>query len=265
MPKKSDTSEKVQIAADTLLAQGKRPTQQAVRDLLGTGSITTINHALNLWWANLSKRINRQSEHPALPDPVITAASKLWDQALVYAEASLDSQRAEISQAFEERRKIESEQLIQVQAQLGALQQQNNRLLQTNESLSADKNTIAQKGHQLESDLIKSMADCDDLKRQVKQQQILLEKQPMSSMSQVDSHKLLEAQVALKVNETLVADLKTDVLSKHEKLSDMQQKLFDQEKSYLKQIHRLELVIAQQDAKYNNVKQQLDKYDSTFE
>ncbi len=265
MPKKSDTTEKVQSAADTLLAQGKRPTQQAVRDLLGTGSITTINHALNLWWANLSKRINRQSEHPALPDPVISAASKLWDQALVYAQASLDSQREEISQAFEQKRNDENEQLVQIQAQLGELQQQNNRLLQTNEELLADKNTLAQHNHQLESDLIKSMAQCDELKRDVKQQQLLLEKQPAGSISELDTHKLLEAQVALKVNESLVADLKTEVLMKQEKLGDLQQTLFDQEKSYLKQIHRLELVIAQQDAKYNNVKQQLDKYESSFE
>jgi hypothetical protein len=265
MPKKSDTTEKVQSAADTLLAQGKRPTQQAVRDLLGTGSITTINHALNLWWANLSKRINRQSEHPALPDPVITAASKLWDQALVYAEASLDSQREEISRAFEQQRKNENGQLIQVQGQLVELQQQNNRLLKANEDLLFDKNALAQKNHQLESDLIKSMAASDELKRDVKQQQILLDKQPTARVSELDTHKLLEAQVSLKVTETLVADLKTEVLAKHENLSELQQKLFDQEKSYLKQIHRLELVIAQQDAKYNNVKQQLDKYELSVE
>ncbi len=36
-------------------------------------------------------------------------------------------------------------------------------------------------------------------------------------------------------------------------------------KNYLKQIHRLELVIAQQDAKYNNVVQQLEQYESKYE
>lgn len=264
MPKKSDTTERVQEAADTLLAQGKRPTQQAVRDLLGTGSITTINHALNLWWANLSKRLNRQSEHPALPDPVITAASKLWDQALVYSQASLESQRLEIAQAFEAQQKTDNQQLVEMQSQLLPLQQQNNRLLEANETLQAEKNTIIQKNHQLESDLIKALADSDEQRRLVKQQQILLDKQ-ITGVSDRDSQKLVESQIALKVNESILEGLKTQVSDEQQKANELQQKLFEQEKSYLKQIHRLELVIAQQDTKYNNVRQRLDKYEPTID
>lgn len=262
MPKKSETSDKVQSAADTLLAQGKRPTQQAVRDLLGTGSITTINHALNLWWANLAKRVNHQSDYPALPDPVVTAASKLWDQALVYAQASLEKQRVALEQEFEQQQIIESKQLVEVQAQLHSLQTQSNRLLEANEQLIEQKNSLAEKIHELESSLIQSTAHCDELKRTNKQQQILLDNQTQPVPVQ-DSQALFQAQIELKVNETLIADLKTNLATEQTKYSNVQQQMFDQEKSYLKQIHRLELVIAQQDAKYNNVVQQLEKYEPT--
>lgn len=260
MPKISDTSEKVHQAADKLLSQGLRPTQQAVRDLIGTGSITTINHALNSWWQGLSDRLNRQAEHPSLPDPVITAASKLWDQALVYSQASFEQQRQILERELSDKKQTDSVQVSELQQALLLQQQQNNRLLESNEQLSIEKNNLASTVNALESDLIRCSSENNELNRQIKQQDILLknaDSYQLTSNNQSDD--LFQAKINLKVNEKLVEDLNASLAKKESECQQLQQTLFEQEKSSIKQVHRLELVISQQDAKYNEVKSQLDR------
>ncbi|MCD8513030.1 MAG: DNA-binding protein [Nitrincola sp.] len=58
MARVSNTHQAVFKAADALLEKGVRPTQQNVREVIGSGSITTINKALGDWWASLSERLN---------------------------------------------------------------------------------------------------------------------------------------------------------------------------------------------------------------
>ncbi|EPJ55990.1 MAG: hypothetical protein OFPI_01410 [Osedax symbiont Rs2] len=260
MPIKSDTSDKVQRAADELLAKGQRPTQQAVRNLIGSGSITTINHALNLWWAGLSQRLSRQSEHPALPEPVITAASKLWDQALAYSHAALEDQRQALNESAIQQKRIDESQLFATQSTLLAMQQQNNRLLEGTEQLVEQKNALTQRVNELESSLIKERAKKDDLTRTNRQQEILLSQSESKNNINNQSDDLFQARINLKVNEAIIDDLKNQLSTGESKCTNLQQQLYEQEKSYIKQIHRLELVIAQQDTKYDNVKEQLESF-----
>jgi len=257
MPRQSDTIDKVQQVADQLLANGQRPTQQAIRDVLGTGSITTINKALNIWWANLAKRVNRQSEHPALPEPVITAASKLWDQALVYSHTILEKQQRENADKLAKKNVNNDQMLIQVQDKLLISQQQNNRLLESNEVLIAGKQELSQRIHELESLLIRKDADNVELVRLNKQHKIVFDKQVTSD----DTQLLFQAKIDLKVNERIIIDLRA-ALEKSESLHNKaRQEVTELEKSSMKQIHRLELVIAQQDAKYDNVREQLASFE----
>jgi len=260
MPIKSDTSDRVQRAADELLAKGQRPTQQAVRNLIGSGSITTINHALNLWWASLSQRLSRQSEHPSLPEPVITAASKLWDQALAYSHAALDEQRLALTESAAQQKRVDESQLSATQSTLLAMQQQNNRLLEGAEQLVEEKNTLIQRVNELESSLIKERAIKDDLARLNKQQEILLAQSEPKNDFNNQSDDLFQAQINLKVNETIIHDLKVQLSARESQCTKLQQQLHEQEKASIKQTHRLELVIAQQDAKYDNVKEQLESF-----
>ncbi len=260
MPKKSETSERVQRAADELLAQGKRPTQQAVRDIIGSGSITTINHALNFWWANLSKKINRQNEHPALPEPVLTAASKLWDQAMVYSHAALDEQRVQLNLALQEHQTADSQQLSQTQTAMLSVQQQNNELLKTNEALLDQINSLLQSRHALESSLIHKTSECDEQIRENKQQALLLNDANFNPIRQQISDELFQAKIDLKVSQVIVMDLKSNLARQESKNTELQQQLFDQEKSSIKQVHRLELVISQQDVKFNNIKEKFESF-----
>ena len=260
MQKRSETSDKVQKAADQLLANGQRPTQQAVRNIIGTGSITTINHALNFWWANLSQRLNRQSEHPGLPEPVITAASKLWDQAMVYSHAALNSQREEIQAELELKRAGENAHVAEMQVSLFSVQQQNKNLLETNEKLLQQKIDLTSTINQLESSLIQKGAKYDEQIRLNKQQSILLTEGKLSHHFDDQSDQLFQAKIDLKVNETILCDLKLNLKSEQEQNKALQQRLFDQEKEHIKQIHKLELVIAQQDVEYTNLKEKLEKF-----
>ena len=254
MPKKTDTRDKVHEAADTLLASGQRPTQQAVRDLIGTGSITTINLALNDWWMSLAKRVNRQSEHPALPEPVITAASKLWDQALAYSHASLEQERKKLNVALEQRKLEQGSQLSETQSTLAFVQEQNNKLLAAN-----------QLANEQESSIIQLNGQNSELIRQNKQQEIVINQSDYRSDNHHVSAEFLQAKIDLKVNESIIADLKQALTHKENQNERLQQQLFDHEKNGIRQVHRLEMVIAQQDLKYNSVKEELDYFKKTYQ
>jgi len=265
MPKKTDTRDKVHEAADTLLASGQRPTQQAIRDLIGTGSITTINLALNDWWMSLAKRINRQSDHPALPEPVITAASKLWDQALAYSHASLEEERQKLNTALEQRKLEQGSQLSETQATLAFVQDQNNKLLEANQLVNEQKNSLLNRINELESSLIKLNGQNAELIRQNKQQDILINQNDYRADNSHVSTEFLQAKIDLKVNESIIADLKQALAHKESQNDKLQQQLFDQEKNGIRQVHRLEMVIAQQDLKYNSVKEELEYFKKAYQ
>lgn len=105
---KSDTRDRVFTVADQLLLQGQKPTQQAIRQIIGSGSLTTINRALNDWWVQLGARLSEQGKELDLPDPVLRLSTRLWNEALSYAQheyqqrlatqqSELDSERESLS------------------------------------------------------------------------------------------------------------------------------------------------------------------------
>ncbi len=88
------TRELVFDAAYALLRQGERPTVNRIRDWIGSGSPSTINSALNSWWAELSKRLQHaHSARPGMPKAAYEAATRLWDAALEDAHNALAKHR----------------------------------------------------------------------------------------------------------------------------------------------------------------------------
>jgi hypothetical protein len=73
----------VSLAADALLRAGERPTVEKIRAAIGSGSPNTIGPLLDVWWKNLSARLD---SGPAalhrLPESVAHVAEALWMQAL---------------------------------------------------------------------------------------------------------------------------------------------------------------------------------------
>jgi hypothetical protein len=77
------TQSDVSHAADSLLRLGIRPTIEKIREKLGRGSPNTINPMLDIWWKNLSARLDAgPAALHRLPETVAHVAEALWMQAL---------------------------------------------------------------------------------------------------------------------------------------------------------------------------------------
>src|SRR5690348_5958835 len=91
------TQDQVTRAADALLARGERPTIEKVRAQLGTGSPNTLLRLIDVWWADLAKRLAGEARLPDLPSEVASAFKTVWavasEQAAKTAELSLAQAR----------------------------------------------------------------------------------------------------------------------------------------------------------------------------
>ncbi|MEJ2630859.1 MAG: DNA-binding protein [Acidihalobacter sp.] len=89
------TPEQVNAVADTLKAEGSRPTLRAVRERLGSGSMGTISKFLQNWKARQERE---QTSALALPPALQRAILDYMDQELAAARAALESDLAEQQQ-----------------------------------------------------------------------------------------------------------------------------------------------------------------------
>ncbi|MFT5721832.1 MAG: hypothetical protein ACI9W6_002148 [Motiliproteus sp.] len=90
---KSDTYSRVFEVADSLLAEGVRPTQQNVRDRLGKGSLSTIHKALGEWWQTLGQRLQRGRDYPDLPDGLSEMMISWWQNAVDRSRREFEGQQ----------------------------------------------------------------------------------------------------------------------------------------------------------------------------
>ena len=73
----------VSHAADALLRAGERPTVKKIRTAIGSGSPNTVGPLLDVWWKNLSARLDSgPAAFHRLPETVAHVAEALWMQAL---------------------------------------------------------------------------------------------------------------------------------------------------------------------------------------
>ncbi len=164
-----NTQELAKKAADELLMEGVRPTQQNVRDRLGSGSITTINKALSTWWIELGERLKASTSHPMIPDPVAESASKLWVQALAYAEQNLEDRRHRLESDYRKRVRDASEGSKEDKQELKELRSQCLRLLQDNERLNDGKLELQLKLAESENGLMSVRLKNESLERELRQ------------------------------------------------------------------------------------------------
>ncbi len=210
MARKNDTHSRAIEVADKLLEEGIRPTQQNVRERLGTGSLTTINRALNDWWHTLAERVQRRNEHPELPEPVVQLANQTWNRALAYAEHRFDQQRAEIEQQKAKLQQAVDAQRTGGEAALLEAQKQNARLLERCERLGDEKHTLEKRILELEEQHIRLSMERDQARHEVKQ----LHK--LSSHQGLHDEAMIELRVRSRIQEEELQRLRrqNDQLSK---------------------------------------------------
>ncbi|MBZ5487862.1 DNA-binding protein [Halomonas aquamarina] len=102
----------VQQAIDTLLSRGDTPSVQRIRDVLGTGSFTTISEHFRLW--RTEREQNRDVPPPkGVPEVVVNLASELWREAQEVANQALVHYREEANRQVEEAQQAAAEALQQ--------------------------------------------------------------------------------------------------------------------------------------------------------
>ena len=117
----SETRAKVFEVADALLADGVRPTQQNVRERIGSGSLTTINKGLNEWWSALGKRLTDQQAGQDIPEAVVRLSTRLWNEALANAERRYQSVRQEALGELSSERDTLTQERMKFSSQLAEL------------------------------------------------------------------------------------------------------------------------------------------------
>ena len=248
------TYEKVFEVADSLLAQGKRPTQQMVRNELGTGSLTTINKALNDWWQGLGARLLENSKRPDIPEPVFDSANTLWQQALAYAEHQLSDQRQQLEQRYLALKEKLDDRNATERKDLTHLQNLSDRLLTENQRCLETISELQQKQLSQEEKEMRLDADNRDYHRRIKEYEITL-KQLEQGSGVNQQQELLEYQHKNQYLEGESSRLEKYAQNLLDENKQLKETLFDIERQAMKEKHQLEQVIGQQDLRYRELEQ----------
>ncbi len=148
-------------AADELLAEGVKPSQQLVREKLGRGSATTIHRILNDWWKDIGKRLNTQSQNSTAPMPVQKALEELWRISCKQAEV----QRKEQELLLRDRLKTERHELAaekqQFASKLERLSEQLASAYQNIDTLQRELNSQKELNMQLDKQLYQATVNLE--------------------------------------------------------------------------------------------------------
>jgi chromosome segregation ATPase len=121
----------VAMAAEQLAAQGRNPTIESVRALLGSGSTATVGPYLRAW-RNKQDASRTLALKEKLPEELIAVIKGLWERVFIDAEAKFEMERLEIRQS-----------LAECQQQLAASQIDYNRAQQQIASITEEKLVIS--------------------------------------------------------------------------------------------------------------------------
>lgn len=135
-------------AADQLLGQGKNPTIENIRQLLGTGSSTTIANHLRKW--RLDQEGNGNLVHKEnLPEELLSLVKGLWQRLLHQADQQIQT----IQQTSNEKMVVLQNELDKFKRNNQRWQQLFNQWQQEKERFLADKLTLEQGNQQLQKEL----------------------------------------------------------------------------------------------------------------
>ncbi|AJY50707.1 MULTISPECIES: DNA-binding protein [Halomonadaceae] len=183
----------VQQAIDALLARGDTPSVQRIRDVLGTGSFTTISDHFRQWRSEREQ--NRDVPPPkGVPEVVVTMASELWreaqevaNQALLHYREDANRQVADAQQLAEDAKQQAANAEQRESALAEHLRHMEQRMEALNRELAASQ-TSEHHWHQLAE---ASHSEVNQLKQA--QQQL---KSQLEAQRDTHSQALSEQQVA---------------------------------------------------------------------
>lgn len=183
----------VQQAIDTLLTRGDTPSVQRIRDVLGTGSFTTISDHFRQWRSEREQ--NRDVPPPkGVPEVVVTMAGELWREAQEVANQALLHYREDANRQVEDAQRLAEEaqqQAANAEQRESALAEHLRHIEQRMETLSrelAASQTSEHHWHQQAETALKEVTQLKQARQQLESQ--------LGTQRDAHSQALSEQQVA---------------------------------------------------------------------
>jgi hypothetical protein len=169
------TPEKARVVAGELLRRGVQPSWRLIRDILGVGSATTLQNAVNQYWNELGSYLDKLEKRPELPKTLVLECNAIWDNALQLAEKKAKNK---LKEAFENAKEIEREIHIKNKELEGKLVQKNTDNLALEEQLqqlkhhdNTQKKTLQQTEMSLKNAKIQIEKNHIECKKSLKKQE----------------------------------------------------------------------------------------------
>jgi DNA repair exonuclease SbcCD ATPase subunit len=255
------TYQDIANAADQLLGQGRQPTIELIRNLLGTGSTTTIANHLRKWRAEQCGSTSVASKEN-LPQEFVSVMKGLWQRLQAYADDKITAIKHESEQSIDLLRR----ELEKYKTNNQRWQQLFNQWQQEKAQLSNDKLILEQAVETLKKDnaAIQSKQDVFVQQLQDKQERIAelhrLHTQAQTNLEHyresVREQRLIEQHQFEQQKQELQSEIKTlkeQTTVMREKATSLQQQYQILQQTYT----ALEKNYAQIEAKLENQQQQL--------
>jgi hypothetical protein len=225
------TYQDIAHAANQLIGQGKQPTIEMIRHLLGTGSSTTIANHLRKWRAEQDGSTGMAMKEN-LPQEFVALMKGLWERLVHHANEKIahaeEQAHLDISTAQNE--------LLSVKQDYARAQQQGQQLQQENLSLKHDKQALEQAylNEKMEHASLKSTYD-GTLKQLEEKQDRITELSRLHAQAQANlehyreatrEQRLLDQQQYEQQKQewlTEIKNLKEQMLIVHERATSLQQ------------------------------------------
>ena len=147
MARQGISRDQVFTAAGALREEGIKPTVQAVRERLGSGSYSTINGFLAAWRSeNAALAV---ADLPALPDKVQTAFTQIWAVAASQAREGVETQREALEAMQREIERERADMAAEIERLETVLDSANGQIDALRGQLSAANDNLAAKDAQM--------------------------------------------------------------------------------------------------------------------
>ncbi len=252
----------VKQAAVKLLSQGIAPSVQKIRDVLGTGSNTTIAEHLNVWRDDYAKKAIHHLP-ASLPKELISSLEVLWQTAMEQAQSqlaaykeSLETEHAKIQQEKQDSEKesiVLKQQLADLSNQLAheidKHQQVTVDLAISNDRLIKQEQAITNQKQQYEERLARVYAEKDTLLEREKQfqQEIRLLQEKLSEQSKVYQQESLKRDTLHEQSEQrwmqLIDRARQETIDQRKKYEKTQSSIEEKNKTLVDQLSKAQQLV----------------------
>ena len=251
--------DQVERVARQLLSKGQHPSVQKVRDILGTGSNTTIANHLKSWQVSFSK-----SRSPSLPESVpedlMIPLDDFWSTAVARAEENYDKYKEELEVKVRTAELAESESIEALEKKLVELDTLKNELTTT----QSDLQNTEQELHTLQGEHSALSKESNHIHKEMERTLTLLLEQNKAYKDEREelnsSHNktLKFEQERASANETRFLNEIDQLRQANKSLETVNQKQQNEMQQLKESSHHSELALLQKQTELNGVNNQLD-------